>query len=481
MLLSNSVRLLGDQKMSKTSLELRRKMVAREMGHVRIPNSNISLIIRIKGKVTREMVKLALNKAQIRHNLLRVHLEFDEEQEPWFVGNGIIDFPIKVMKRESDDQWAKEILIEHKIPFEFEKGPLIRFFLLQGSETSDLIIFCQHIICDGMSLTYLARDILTYMGDPNIKVESPPEPPLPVKENIPEGIKPSAMIKIFGGKIAKMWAKDEILFDEEDFLNIHKVFWDRYEYKVHLLSFTDKDTTKLAERCRENGVTVNSTLAAAFALAQEKVHGEIRPYMKKLASAVNLRDKLINPVGELLSFCASGIETKPKFKKGISIWELSKVLKDAMKKQFKARKELSGVLSAEIMPSSFIRSSFFAAYAKYVTPEQSRYKKMSEFAANKKNILIKSIGKRLKKGTVLGQIMTNLGRLNFPTVYGDLELEEIIFMPSGSPFTEIVLGIVTMNGKLNITANHMESTINSEKMRQIIVYVNKLINEILTS
>ena len=52
-----------------------------------------------------------------------------------------------------------EILInELKHRFDFEKGPLIRFTLLNQTETT-LIINCHHAICDGLSLMYLFKDI----------------------------------------------------------------------------------------------------------------------------------------------------------------------------------------------------------------------------------------------------------------------------------------------------------------------------------
>ncbi|MHA1488099.1 MAG: condensation domain-containing protein [Promethearchaeota archaeon] len=465
--------------MSNISTELKRKMIAREFSHFRVPNSNISLITRIKGKVTIDMLKGALEKAQKRHKLIRAHISYDESQNPLFVSNGIIDIPIKVINRGSDDQWVQEILKEHHIPFDFEKGPLIRFLLLQSTQVSDLIIFCQHIICDGMSLTYLARDIISYMGDPNKEVEILPDPPLPVGKNIPSTVKPSPLIKIFGKKIIKMWKKDEILFDAEDFKNLHQAYWDYYEYKVHLLSLTEKQTKGLVEQCRKEGVTVNTALITAFFLAQYEVYGEIRPYMKKIASAVNIRNRLLKPAGELLGFYASGLQLQAKYKKGRSFWEFAKIFHEQLKKQLDEKKDLSNVLNTEMLPPTMLQGQIFAAFSKLIKPGQSRYEKLSAFSKNEKNVLIKSIKKRLKKGIAMGQIMTNLGRIDFPLKYGRLELQEMILMPSCSPYTEIVLGVVTCNEKLNITINHMESTISTDTMKKITASVINQLYEII--
>jgi NRPS condensation-like uncharacterized protein len=63
--------------------------------------------------------------------------------------------------------------------------------------------------------------------------------------------------------------------------------------------------------------------------------------------------------------------------------------------------------------------------------------------------------------------VTNLGRLDFPTKIGQLELDKLFFVPPSGPFLELVLGVVTGAEKLVITINYMEETRNTETVKAI--------------
>ena len=73
-----------------------------------------------------------------------------------------------------------------KTPYEFDVRPAIRFILVQSPDVSELIILCHHIICDGMSLAYLARDLLVHLGNPAREVDVSPAPAPIDLDNLPD-------------------------------------------------------------------------------------------------------------------------------------------------------------------------------------------------------------------------------------------------------------------------------------------------------
>ena len=75
----------------------------------------------------------------------------------------------------------------------------------------------------------------------------------------------------------------------------------------------------------------------------------------------------------------------------------------------------------------------------------------------------------------MAQLMTNLGKTGFPEKYGNLTLKNLILMPSCSPYTELILGVVTHGGTLSITLNHMEESISSEKILKIKDKANQIL------
>ncbi|MHA2180223.1 MAG: condensation domain-containing protein [Promethearchaeota archaeon] len=434
--------------------------------HSKVPNSNISLIATILGNISIENLKEVIKKMQQRHPILNARLQHDEK-DLYLVATNNLVIPLKIIKRISDGHWRDEIIQQHKIPFKMEQGPLIRIILLHSTEISDLIIFCQHTICDGMSLTYLVRDIMVYLGDPIKKVELLPPAPLVNEDNIPSDIKPSLAMRILGNTINKKWEKSELLFNYDDFYALHNVYWDKYTYKAHLYELPKEQTEALIMACRKNRVTMNTVLMIAFNIAQNQLNPEFPKYLQNISFAVNLRDFLQNPVGEQFGFFAGGMQLKFKYSDKKNFWEMAKKFHIKATANEIRKQALVGTLNAFALSSTLIEAQIFAAFGPLIPSTSKSYDKIQAFISDKKNIVNKMIKKKLSKGFAMAQIMTNLGRTGFPEKYGELMLKNLILMPSCSPYTELVLGVVTHRGNLSITLNHMEESISSEKILKI--------------
>ena len=86
------------------------------------------------------------------------------------------EIPIEVVPRQAQNDWINIHAAGLKIPHQFGRRPAIRFILVYSPEVSELIILCHHIICDGMSLAYLARDSMEYLGNPAAELQVLPAP-----------------------------------------------------------------------------------------------------------------------------------------------------------------------------------------------------------------------------------------------------------------------------------------------------------------
>lgn len=461
---------------SKNEIIYEKKLNPGERVHSKAPNSNISMIATIIGNVSLEDLRDVIKKMRKRHPILNTHQEM-RGSEIWLVADERIEIPLKVIPREKDDQWKDVILKEHKIPFKLGQGPLIRFILLHSAEISDLIIFSQHTICDGMSLAYLARDIVNYLSDPTKEVEILPPAPIVDEDNIPSNIKPSFMPRLLKKIINKKWEKNEVLFDFEDFYEMHKVFWKNYIYKVQLLTLSKEDTRDLILACCKNDVTVNTALIAAFAIAQNKINPNSPKYLRKYGSAVDLRKLLIKPIGEQFGFFAGGTQLKYKYSEKDTLWDAAKKIYKKANPESARKDALVIALNYFLLPLSLMDAQIFAAFGHLIPPSSPSFEKIHAFINDNKNIAVKMVKKRISKGTVLAQIMTNLGKMDFPERYGDLILKNLVLMPSCSPYTELVIGVVTHGGTLCITLNHIESTISTKKVQEIKRLANSILIE----
>ena len=71
---------------------------------------------------------------------------------------------------------------------------------------------------------------------------------------------------------------------------------------------------------------------------------------------------------------------------------------------------------------------------------------------------------------LLGPAITNLGRLDFPTRYGSLELVRLIMPPGGAfPLAQVnlVVGAVTCSGKLSLIVRYAQEAVGTATMAAI--------------
>jgi len=196
------------------------------------PYSIVSVVAWIRGDVSESKLRETVLKVQQRHPNLRVRITEDAGGDPWFTSEGAGEIPVEIVPRESDDQWIKVVRESCRVPFEFETRPPIRFILVRSSGKSELIILCHHIICDGMSLAYLARDLMIHLGDPTREVEVLPDPAPIDRDNIPKDVSLNAVVRFLINRMNKKWEKERISFDQEDYRNLHEAYWANFQHEM---------------------------------------------------------------------------------------------------------------------------------------------------------------------------------------------------------------------------------------------------------
>ena len=248
--------------------EIIRRMANNERKFLHIPSANISICGRVRGPVREEDIRRGIDAAARIHPLLYAKVVMRSPEEAFFARGDPSALALRVVPRESETQWFDEVVHEHTVPFDPFTGPLARFVLLTSGEVSDIVIFCQHAICDGTALVLLLRDILAHAyGTAGEAKEL--LPPL-ITDVIPKekGGLVNRFVKGYSmGIINKRWQKDPWFFDHEDFLAIHRAFWDRYACRIVLFELEGGDAETLLAACREHGVTIGSAVTMAFLAA----------------------------------------------------------------------------------------------------------------------------------------------------------------------------------------------------------------------
>ena len=162
--------------MNRSDGDAFRREIGSERATIMLP-LNVIMVARIRGTLNHASVTSALEKLRLRHPLLAVRVEIDDDGAGSLVSDSVPTVSIHLEPRHDEQQWISRVADEIRTAFPMETGPLIRGVLIQSADVSELILCAHHAICDGMSLVYLIRDILEQVTRPSDEIE-PLLPPI---------------------------------------------------------------------------------------------------------------------------------------------------------------------------------------------------------------------------------------------------------------------------------------------------------------
>jgi hypothetical protein len=269
----------------------------------------------------------------------------------------------------------------------------------------------------------------------------------------------------------RKWAQEAVFFDQEDYEILTKAYWDHYHHDLLSIELSEAETTALVARCRQEKVTVNTALTAAFSGAQSFVQGE-QPYHAKTVIAADLRDRLPHSPGEGMGMYAGGAELKLKYDHRRGFWENARQFHRRIQPAITNKKLFGAILNWLYLDPTISEAMSFKKLGGLVPSDSPKYEKLSAFGERDDVVLRLLQQDKLEtlEAKYWGTAVTNLGRLEFPTRYGALELDRLIMQPGGGiPLANanLVLGGVTCCGKLSLVVEYPREAVASATMEQI--------------
>lgn len=428
------------------------------------PNMVVTVAARLRGAVDVETVQEAWDKVCLRHTNLRVRIQYDAQHDAWFTTEDAAQAPVQVRPRASDSDWVDVMNEIRCMPFDFDAGPAVHLVLLQSAACSDLVLVCHHVLCDGLSLAYVLRDLLIHMGDPTLEVSCLAAPTPIQASTLPKDAIPNGLLRAVIKRMIRKWRETRVDFDSTDYEEMTAAYWKRYTPSMQVVELGTDQTTELVRNCKAAGVTVNTALSAAIALAQQEVLGLKR--IQKLGIAGSLRDRLSKPVEEEMGFYAGMAIFNPRLNASCDFWESARRLQGIAKKQLTNRGLMKNTAIWCYLKPSMMEGFTFKRMASIVGRDASRFEKLSAFVA--RNDVLKRVLKRDKMETIdcptMDTGITNLTRLDFPVFYGEFELERMIFHPSSGPDVPLVAGIVTCAGRLSLVLENANGSMSEQQI-----------------
>lgn len=419
--------------------------------HIRLPNANVVLYGVFDTTVSKDALEKAVLYLSDKHKLLNCHIETDKDNKVWFVIDKKLSPEINTLNSKNINEIIKN---ELKHRFDFEKGPLIRFTLLNQTETT-LIINCHHSICDGLSLMYLFKDIANILSGKNIQVESQ----MPVflePQNIPQRLG-NPISRFFISFINKKWSKKSIIFPNQFYLELHNNFWKEYKPQIMSFKFSKKETANIVSQCKQNNVSVNTGLVTAFLFAEKQLF-EPKDYSGKVIITDNLRTHLKNQPGESMGFFVSTLRPNLEYSEKITFWENAQIFHKKIQRFFEKelfKNQLIGLLSPIFLDVMMLNYSGQRddMLAKKLLKKAGMYKLNSTFTIANLGIL---------------EIADSLEKLKVKTLFGPMAISNAM---------EKYIGVLTINNELHFSICFNENIVNQESILKMIKLIPQIFDD----
>jgi NRPS condensation-like uncharacterized protein len=416
----------------------------------------------IEGTVDVEELNAVLDRLRARHALLAVRVSFDAQDVAWYEQEGVPPLSVRTILRESDDQWLQVVEEESRTSFPLTTGPLVRFALVHGSDVSELVLCGHHAVTDGRSMVYLIRDILHHLGHPEAPVEPLPPPPLITPETVQDPPRFGLLMRGLTGLLNWAWARKDLRFGDQDMERLHEVFWERnHGMKAQAWRLSEHETTSLVKRCREEKVTVNSAIWAAFMAAQFEVQGDSEAFRRTAGLAVSTRDKLTVPAGEAFGFFASSLTVDLPYDPKAGFWDRARDYQGRIRGEL-AKTDIFRMLAGDLLHPTLMDSLYFR---KYGLIDQA--------------LPVKMLKKLNWDGMQYGYSITNVGRMELPVEYGSFRLVSVYGPFFYSDVNEKVVGVTTVGNRLSFLMAFDENKIGTSTGKKVgdraLEYISKAV------
>lgn len=355
---------------------------------------NIVTISRIRGPLDGNVLEKAIHLTQQRHPLLNYSIHGELNGQLRLHPHNATALPLTVIQGQAND-WQAAVVAElnTKMPSHLS---LMRVVLVTQPETQThhLITTLHHTIADGLSALHLHRDILTYCHQLSVMQSPLTIEALPIQPSV-ETLMPAAY-QGFWGTLKSFLFLLKLQFQYLYYQPQTLAFEKTVEVAARRCGFIRRElspemTTQLVHRCRQEKTTVQGVLCAAMLLSVASfLRTPQRPQVVAVCrSYTDIRRRLPTPVGyQHLACLAGAIASFHRIAPEVSLWDLARDARHQIQK---------GLAKGE--------DFYIVRRAKNVT---------------------ESLLAKPNQAPITVEI-TNAGRIDIPTTYGNLVLEDISY------------------------------------------------------
>lgn len=393
---------------------------------------NFGVTARIRGPLDMGQLREAIDAVQRRHPLLRVHVECDSNDVPWF-REGVGPIRLVTIDAPPHRTWPSlERALNYSIETKF--GPMLYFVLIRHApEDATLQIIFHHAISDGRSATFLVRDLLQSLAQ-QARGESPDLVPLPPAgyygDRIPafdplgsieklrtawKTVKAAAFfVRGIGLPVGLHTSRERGPQSSEHRILVEPRFLEREEL------------ARVLERARRESTTLQCVLNAALSLSVAEDSPTRRLQRTSCTQVVDIRARLEPPVGEDCGLFATGLTSLHQAGHTTDFWPFAREIRKHMDQSISTplpffHAAVHGVVSSLVHGVRLSDSKRFSEIMNSIHPE--------------------------------GLAVSNLGRVTISVEGSPVQITDFAFATNTSVLNDLSTSAVTFGGRLTWAFN----------------------------
>ena len=406
---------------------------------------NVTMVCRIRGPVSEVALRRALDYVQQMHPCLQVRIE-ESMVGPAFCSRNVPCIPLTQLDVPLDRCTPiVESEINRAIPSQI--GPLARcVYLRHSQEMHHLLVTFHHVVGDGISGALLMRDILMAMADRDrqtVAATAASRRTIPLDQRLPSYTKGwRGVAHGLGFQLKSSWQDMLLRKPQRMRMDVPKPPNER-TVRVYPHEFEPTMTGNLVDRARREGTSVHGALSAAMCLAVAEDIAQGKRISLKFLTPVNLRHLLLPPVNDEIGFFASIVFFRGCLSGRDHFWNLARRVRRQIQREIQLGTPCIIVrlmpCLARFLQSDKVSSETFAARWMETTPNTCS--------------------------------LTNIGRIDFETQIGALQIEALHFAVALSGLADFSCSASSIAGRLNCNFLCPEPVFHERHARRLIASI----------
>lgn len=411
---------------------MEKQYVISERAHFMCPNMHFGMLLEIDAVYDSEKAQNVLWQLAEAHPFLRSTIQFENGTKKLYYKVESYS-TVQITERIMDtDIWADYAEVGKKEWNVFQNG-LLKVYLYPAERSFQVLFIAHHLLGDGRSVL----ELICAFADAYIDGRKPvyaEEHLIKCIKDLPKNSDLRGISRLLIKWANRRWKKESRNVSYEEYAEFVNHFLDENPmgYEHSIIEKTELD--KIKHICKKNGISLNDYLMAKLYFAANT---------NKIVMGVDIREIIdcynLGAMGNYAS--AIGIVCRDRC---MDVLEKAKKIHGVSKKNRKNNNKLMCVLACYLnMDADLIDAMVIATLGKFES-KAARFVGANIFGFNKRD----------------GISMSNLGSVD------NRNIKSALFIPPLSPSAREVIGVLTVNGKMQLTCSYYSKVISAENVKE---------------